>query len=300
MPTAFRIRSVANAAFDEKFAGYALVLPALVILMFLYFLPIVATTVFSFTDYSLVNPWGWVGFENYAEVFTSEQFRIAAVNTVVFTAGTVIPSIIVGLVMAAFLEARIRCKWFFRLALYAPALTSLVTASMVWIWAYDAQLGIVNQALALVGIKGPNWLNDPDSAMPALIIMSVWRSFGFCMLVYVAALQGISKDLYEAADLDGANWWRKFTDITIPSLRPITFFLVVTVTVSAFQAFDAIFVMTKGGPNSTTTTVVHQIYRNGFEFGRMGYASAMALVLFWLLVGISAINGLGFRRKPRT
>lgn len=295
----FRIRSALSSGSSEKITAYALVLPALIILAFFYFIPILATTAFSFTDYSLVNPWGWVGLENYEEVFFSEQFRVAMINTVIFTVGTVVPSIAIGLITAALLETKIRFKWLFRLALYAPALTSLVTASMVWIWAYDFQLGLVNQTLYLVGISGPNWLNDPNSAMPALIIMSIWRSFGFCMLVYVAALQGVSKELYEAAELDGANWWHKFIDITIPSLRPITFFLAVTVTVSAFQAFDAIFVMTKGGPNSTTTTVVHQIYRNGFEFGRMGYASAMALVLFWLLVAISAINAIGFRRKPR-
>jgi ABC-type sugar transport system permease subunit len=288
-----------NVAFDEKLIAYVLVLPPLAVLALFYFAPIIATTLFSFTDYSLVDPWGWIGLDNYREVFASEQFRTAAFNTVLFTVGTVIPSIAIGLIMAALLESKIRFKWFFRLALYAPALTSLVTASMVWIWAYDYQLGLINRMLALIGIHGPNWLNDPDTAMPALIIMSVWRSFGFCMLVYIAALQGVPKELYEAAELDGAGWWSKFFDITIPSLRAITFFLVVTVTISAFQAFDAIFVMTKGGPNSTTTTVVHQIYRNGFEFGRMGYASAMALVLFWLLVGISAINAFGFRTKLR-
>src|SRR5262245_21857671 len=125
------------------------------ILALFYFSPIIVTTVFSFTDYSLVDPWGWVGLDNYKGVFFSEQFRTATINTAIFTAGTVVPSIAIGLVTAALLEAKIRFKWFFRLALYAPALASIVTASMVWIWAYDYQLGLINQILAFAGIQGP-------------------------------------------------------------------------------------------------------------------------------------------------
>jgi len=279
----------------QALEAYAFLGPALLILLVFLVLPVVAAIAFSFTDYSIIRPTRWVGLGNYERLLQDDVFHRSVLNTAYYAVGTTFPSMAIGLLLAVALNAQIRGRVLFRTAFYIPTLTSLVAASMIWLWIYNPEVGLLNAALDRIGIVGPRWLADEHLAMPALIAMGVWRAFGFHMLLYLAGLQGIPPDLYDAAYVDGATPYRTFWHITLPLLRPVSFFLVVTSMISSFQVFGAIYVMTEGGPVNSTTTVVHQIFVNAFEFTRMGYASAMSLVLFAVIMLVTLVNNRLFR-----
>jgi len=276
-------------------AAYAFLAPALFLLVLFLVLPVLASLYFSFTNYSVIRSVRWVGLANYQGLLHDRLFLHSLVNTAVYAAGTTFPSMAVGLLLAVLLNTKLRGLVLFRTIFYLPVLMSLIAASLVWLWLYNPQVGLFNSLLASLSISPQRWLADEHLAMPALIVMGVWKEFGYHMLLYLAGLQSISPDLYEAASLDGATPVQAFRYITLPLLRPISFFIVITSTIASFQVFGAIYVMTKGGPLDTTTTIVHQIYINAFQFSKMGYASAMAFVLFVVIVIASVVNGQFFR-----
>lgn len=178
----------------------------------------------------------------------------------------------------------------FRLIYFLPHVTLTVAAAIVWAWIYHPEFGLINYLLGLIGIEGPNWLFNSKSAMPALIIMSNWKGIGYAMLIFLAGLQGIPQELYEAAIMDGANGWYRLLKITIPMLSPTTFFVLTTSFIGAFQGFDQFYIMTQGGPSFATTTLVLHIFNNGFSYFKMGYASAMAFVLFLCILLITLVQ----------
>jgi multiple sugar transport system permease protein len=189
--------------------------------------------------------------------------------------------------LALLVNQQLRGRNFFRTIYFSPVVTSMVVISIVWTFLYDKDNGLINQFLQLFGLPNVNWLGDPLTAMPAIIIMSVWQGVGFQMVLFLAGLQGIPEFLYEAASIDGANGWQKFRNITVPGLRNVTVFIIITITIAAFQLFTQVFVMTNGGPNDATTTVVFHMVRKGFREQDIAVASAIGVLFFLFILGIS-------------
>jgi len=274
----------------ESRIGYLLLLPSLIIYTIFVVVPSVASVILSFTDYNLLAKPNFIGLSNYLKLLNDEIFWRSVVNTIKYALGSILFSMVMGLVLAVLLDQKLKGTKIFRAVFYLPNVISVIAASMAWLYIYDPVNGVLNIFLQLVGLSPINWLRDPNYAMPALIAMNVWRLTGFAMIVYLSGLQTIPNYVYEAATIDGASKLRQFFSITIPLLAPTTFFLVVMLTIFSFQVFDQVYVMTNGGPMNTTTTIVHQIYKNAFEGYKMGYASAMSVVLLIIILLITLVN----------
>ena len=247
----------------------------------------------SFHEWNILEPEKpFVGLQNYREVAQDGDFWASVGRSIYFTLGTVIPTMAIALGLALLLNAKIRALGLFRTAFYLPVITPLVIAAIIWKWVFNADFGLANYYLMQLGLidKPFLWLSDSRLAMPAVIMVSIWKGVGFNMVVYLAGLQAIPGEFYEAAEVDGAGPWQRFRKITFPLVAPTTFFLLVINTIGAMKTFDSLFVMTNGGPpgpGGATTTVVYYIYTVGFRFFRMGYASALAYTLFLLLFVVS-------------
>jgi multiple sugar transport system permease protein len=240
--------------------------------------------------YSSGNPQKpYVGLQNYRELKSDPYFKQALKNTAYFTLGTVPLSVAFGLGIALLLNRPIRGRAVFRTFYYLPVVTPLVVSGLIWKWVLDGDFGVLNYYIGKIGISPQLWLSNPSLAMPSVIAMSVWATVGFTMLVYLAGLQAIPEEYYEASSVDGAGAWYQFRYITLPLLAPSTFFLAVYLIISTFQVFDQIFVMTNGGPLRATTTVVYYIWQAGFQDFTMGYASAMAYALFAIIFVFTVI-----------
>ncbi len=259
--------------------------------------------VISFYDYDPIGLQEFAGLDNYREaLFEDSDFHEAIGHTVYFTIGSVVPTMVIGLGLALLLNSKIRGLGWFRTAYYLPVLTPLVIAALLWTWVYNADYGLANYYLQKLGIidEPVFWLANRSTAMPAVIVMNIWKGAGFTMLVYLAGLQAVPQELYEAAEVDGASAWTRFRRITMPLIAPTTFFLLVINTVGATKNFTSIFVMTNGGPpgpGGATTTVVYYIYVNAFRYLRMGYASALAYILFVLLFAFSYLQFRYYRKR---
>lgn len=252
--------------------------------------PVFAALVLSFNEYDMMSPMKYVGLQNYRELFADPTFIKVLGNTFVFSIVTVPVGIIISLFLAIALDQKLAGIRFYRTAYFLPTITSMVAIAMVWQWIYNPDFGLLNYILGLVGIQGPNWLSSEKWAMPAVMITSVWKGLGFNMLLFLAGLQSINQTYYEAADIEGANWWAKFSRITIPLLSPTTFFVTVMAFISSFQVFDSVFMMTQGGPARSTSVIVHYLYQNAFQYFRFGYACAMAYVLFAIVFVLTMIQ----------
>ncbi|MGJ9382263.1 carbohydrate ABC transporter permease [Salipaludibacillus sp. CF4.18] len=270
--------------------GYLFIAPPLIGFVLFAFLPILYSVYVSFTNYDLYNDPVWIGADNYTRLFFEDAlFRKTILNT--FYAAVGIPlGMIVSLGIAMALNQKIRGISIFRTAFFLPAVSSVVAVTLLFRWIFNADFGLLNIGLGFIGIDGPNWLTSETWAMPALIIQGIWGGLGINMILYLAALQGVNRALYEAADIDGGNGWQKFRYITIPSISPTTFFILITSTIGALQDFQRFMIMTEGGPNYSTITVVYYIYNNAFSYMEMGYASAMAWLLGIIILIITLIN----------
>jgi multiple sugar transport system permease protein len=266
-----------------------LVLPLAWMVIFVVF-PIFLVLYLSFTSYDIISSPEWIGLLNYEDLYYDDLFWRSVVNTVYFTAVTVPVGMALSLLLALFVDRRLPAVTFFRTIYYAPVMAPLVTTALVWILFYDETIGLFNYLLSLFGIAAVPWLQSETWAMPSIIVMSIWKGVGFNMVIFLAGLQSIPRELYEAASIDGAGPVRSFWAITLPLLTPSTIYVVITSMIASFQVFSQVYVMTNGGPNNATTTIVHQIYRTGFQHLDMGYASAMAWILFVLLVVASLVN----------
>jgi multiple sugar transport system permease protein len=247
----------------------------------------------SFHEWNILEPAKpFVGLENYRQVAQDGRFWASIGKSIYFTLGSVLPTMAIALALALLLNAKIRALGLFRTAYYLPVLTPLVIAGIIWKWVFNADFGLANFYLQKLGlIDDPLlWLADPQLAMPAVIVVSIWKGVGFNMVVYLAGLQAVPREFYEAAEVDGAGPWQQFRRITFPLIAPTTFFLLIINTIGAMKTFDTLFVMTNGGPpgpGGATTTVVYYIYIQAFKFFNMGYASALAYTLFLLLFVVS-------------
>lgn len=244
----------------------------------------------SMTNWNGLGVMSWVGLDNYTKMFGDPYFRKALFNTFFLMIGIPI-GLTISLLLALALNRKMRGTTFFRTVYYLPVISSIAAIAILWQWAFNGDFGLINQALALVGIDGPNWLMDKNTVKPALIIMSVWKGLGYSMLLYLAAIQSVPRSLYEAASLDGANAFQTFRRITLPMVRPVTFFLVVTSIIGGSQIFIEINIMTPtGGPEFSSATIVWYIWQKAFENMQMGYASAMSVVLGLIVFTITAIQ----------
>lgn len=259
--------------------------------------PVVAALVMSLFDWDLLLGAEFVGLDNFRRLLTADRvFQASLRNTVIFTLASVPLSVCIGLGVAVLTNQMMRGMSFFRAVFLLPFVTVTVALSLVWRWLYLPEIGLINSALQIFGIQGPSWLTDARWAMGAIIIMSVWRTFGYNMVLFSAGLQGIPQHYYEAATIDGANARQRFWYITLPLLSPTTFFVVIISVISSFQVFDQALILTNGGPGVATTTLVLHIYQVGFQSFHMGYAASIAWVLFIVVFVFTLIQ---FRAQKR-
>jgi ABC-type sugar transport system permease subunit len=280
----------------QTLAAWLFLLPSLIGFVIFTAGPVIAAGVISLLEWNLFSPPSWAGLRNFARLGGDPTFWSALGNTAYFTFASVPLTILVSLALALLLNQGLRRVAVFRSLLLLPYATITVAVAFVWIWLYIPDGGLINAVLGLVGINKPDWLVSETWAMPALIAMSVWKSFGFGMVVFLAGLQAIPQQLYEAATVDGSNAWQRFRNITLPMLSPAAFFVVVTSIIGSFQVFDQALIMTDGGPGSETTTLVMYIYRTGFENYDEGYAAAQSLVLFAFIAVITVVQFVLQRR----
>ena len=286
----------------KTFIPYFFLAPALGTLLIFFFLPVAAAFLMSFTDfdiYSLGNLQRarFILFGNYSQLLSDPLFWKALGNTFYFVIVGGPLTIIVALLAAIGLNSRLLYfrNWF-RLAFFMPVVTTLVAVAVVWRYLYHPRFGIINYLLSQIGIQGVDWLGDPHWAMPALILLAIWKNFGYQMMIFLAGLQAIPDYLYEAARIDGAGWWRQFRHVTLPQLAPTTFFVTIMTIIGYFQFFAEPYVMTQGGPLNATLSIVLYLYQQGFRWWRMGYASAIAFILF-VIVFLFAIIQLSLRKR---
>lgn len=259
--------------------------PSFVGFLVFVFGAVVFSLLLSFLDWDMLTTPKFVGLSNYIKLFTKDAtFLLVLKNTVVFVLGTVPSRVIMGLLLALALVKKIPLRSFFRATIFFPVIVPTVAAAMVWRWIFNADFGLLNDLLYRLGVSNlPQWLADPKWAMVAIIILSVWKDVGFSAVLFMAGLQGIPEVLYEAAKIDGASQFQTFWKITLPLLSPTTFFVIVINVISSFQVFDQAYVLTGGGPGNATNTLVYYIYNNAFQWFKMGYASAIAWVLFAII-----------------
>jgi len=264
--------------------------PALLLIAVFFFLPVAAALLLSFTDFDIyalgdLDRLRLVGLNNYIQLLQSPLFWTALGNTGYFVLVGGPLSVAISLGAALLVNARVtRFPGFFRTVFFLPVVTTLVAVAVVWRYLYQPRYGLLNYGLSLLGIDPIDWLGDPDWAMPAIILMAVWKNFGFNMIIFVAGLQNIPTHLYEAARIDGANGWRRFRYITLPLLGPTFLFVALMTMIGYFQVFAEPYVMTQGGPANRTLSVVLLMYEEGFRWWNMGYASAAAFLLFVLIL----------------
>lgn len=265
--------------------------PNITLLILFTYRPLVESIRLSFYDWDLISPQKtWVGFENYSDYFTDPTSRYIIRNTLVFTAATVGTTMAIGLGLALLLNLRLRGRNAARTVLFAPYVLGGAAIGIIWLFIFDPRFGLVSALLGRLGLPSPNWYNDPNWAMPMVIIVYTWKNLGYATVIYLAGLQTIPRELYEAARVDGAGPWARFWHVTLPQLSPMTFFLLVTTMLSSMQAFDIISVMTAGGPLDATKTMVYQVYEEAFVRFRVGDASTVATVLFFILLGVTLLQ----------
>ncbi len=269
--------------------GYLFILPW--ILGFIVFTagPMLASLYISFTRWEIVTPSVWVGGAQFVKLFNDDRFWLSLYNTSYYVFIGVPLHLFFALLAALAVNMNLRGIHFFRTAYYVPSLTPVVANSILWVWIFQPEWGLANAFLEWIGLEGLYWLQDPRLAKPALIVMSFW-SIGGQMVILLAGLKGIPIELYEAAAIDGANWWSRFWRVTLPLLTPALFFNLIIAIIGAFQVFTQAYIMTEGGPNYSTLFYLLYLFRAAFENFRMGYASAMAWVLFIIVLAFTAIQ----------
>jgi multiple sugar transport system permease protein len=274
----------------ERRAGYLFVAAPLIGLLLFTLYPVLFAVYSSLTSWNGISDMKFIGLQNYVDLFTDTYFRKALFNTIYMMLGIPI-GLVLALLLAMALNRGIPGTTAFRVIYYVPVISSLAAISILWQWAYNGDYGLVNQFLGIFGIDGPNWLANTGTVKPALIIMAVWKGLGFSMLLYLAAIQSVPKTYYEAAELDGANGFQRFKNITWPMVKPVTFFMVVTGIIGGAQMFTEINIMTPtGGPEYSSATVVFYIWQKAFNNLQMGYAAATSIVLGLMIFIVTLIQ----------
>jgi multiple sugar transport system permease protein len=294
-------RSPVRRAAPSARARYALtilafLLPSALPLLLFVIGPMVAAAWISLNKWNLLAPMQFVGLDNYTKLLSDPRTGDVFLHTLYYIVGYLPLVYIGGLALALALNAGLKGRSFLRGVYFLPVVTSWIVVALVWRWLLNPSNGIVNAVLAFVGIDGPGWWTDPVWAMPSIILASAWKDLGFVMVILLAGLQAINSELYDAAKVDGAGWWRRLTSVTLPLLSPSTFFVFVISLINGFQVFDQVYAMTGGGPNGSSQVVVQQIYDLTFRYQRAGEASALSWILFIVILAITLIQVRGQRR----
>jgi multiple sugar transport system permease protein len=272
----------------RKYLGFVFISPWLIAFLAFDLIPTASAFYYSFTDWNVIaKSSNWVGLANYERMFTGDRLFWPSVwNTLYYVAFAVPLGVVAGFLLALLLNSKVRFQGLFRTLFYLPAVVPTVAAIMIWLWIFDTNNGILNWLLGTVGVDPIRWLTSPDYSKPALIIMSLWTT-GSGMVIYLAGLQNIPEELYEAADIDGASGWNKLINITVPLMTPTIFFNLLLGLIGSFQIFNAAFIMTAGGPVNSTRFYMLHLYEKAFQDSQMGYASAMAVLLFLVVLVIT-------------
>lgn len=271
---------------QETIEGYLFAAPAILGYLIFVLGPVVTSLIMSLADYNIIKPPVFVGAQNYITAFTDDELFWTSVRVTVFYTIIAVPlNLVVGFLIAVLMNQKVNGISIFRTVWYMPAIVPAVANAVLWQWVLNPDFGLLNLLLGKLGIPGPRWLIVPNTAIPAFILMNLW-GVGGGMLIYLGGLQGIPQHLYEAVEIDGGNWWARFRHVTIPMMTPVIFFNLIIGLINTFQVFTPAFVMTQGGPAYATYFYVLHLYKNAFQYLRMGYASAMAwiLMLFVLLM----------------
>jgi len=279
-----------------RWFGYIYGGPVIIAFLVFNLYPMALGLYLSFTRWDILSPPTFIGLSNFADLFKDDLLWRAVLQTLYYAVASVAGATALSIALALTLNQRLKTIGFYRTFFFLPAVTSLVAIAMVWRWIYNTEFGVLNAFLGSLGINPVNWLGDPVLAMPAVILMSIWRSAGFNTVLFLAGLQGVPQEYYEAAEIDGASKWDRFVHITLPLISPTTFFVVVNGLIGSWQVFDQVYILTRGGPLLSTVTVVYLIYSNGFEWYKTGYAAAMAYGLFLIIIALTAIQ---FRLQKR-
>jgi ABC-type sugar transport system permease subunit len=296
--TAPRRRSAPIAGRRQTRAAWLFMAPSLIVLAVFVVYPMTQALYLSFTDYDVLTPAKWIGLANYRELLGDEAFRRALLNTLYYAAVTTPVSVGLALGTAILLNRKFPLRSLTRVAVFLPVVIGLGVVAIAWSFLLDPDIGLLSYWLSKVGVNSHNgWLRDPQLAMPAVMLVGIWKNFGFYMVIYLAGLQSIPRDLYEAATLEGASGWKRFRNITWPLLANQTMLVLILCATATLQAFDQIYVMTHGGPYFHTETLVMLIFRQGFSEFRFGYAAAISWVLVLMILVLSLAQLLYFRRR---
>ncbi|MFC8680681.1 carbohydrate ABC transporter permease [Microbacterium ureisolvens] len=278
--------------------GWSFILPNFIGFGLLTLIPIVVLFYMAFTNWNVFGKADWVGLANFERLIGDGSFRISVVNTLYYSVLHIPLTIAVSLGLALLLNNKLRGVAFFRTAAFFPYITSIVAIAVVWNLLFSPEYGPINEFLRFIGIQNPpGWLTSPEWAMPAVVIVGTWRDMGYYMILFLAGLQTVPRELHEAARVDGANVWQRFVNVTLPCLRPTMFFVTVMLTINSFKIFDLILVMTDGGPGQSTLVMSQFIYRKGFEESQFGYASAAAVALFFMCIIVTILQFLWNKKR---
>lgn len=283
----------------DHLVAYSFIAPNFIGFAVFTLVPMLFSFVLSLMEWDggTVNPMKFTGIQNYLRLFADSKFQNAYWNTLVYALGYVPLTLVLSLLLAIVLNAKIRGRNFFRTLSFFPYVASIVAVASVWNMLFNPSMGPVNMLLSALGIENlPRWSADKNWAMITVILFSVWRSIGYYMIIFLAGLQGINADLYEAASLDGAGKWKQFLNVTLPQLKPTTFFVVVMLTIGSFKVYDQIFLITQGGPGDRTMVLVYYIYNQAFKYSDYGYASAVSIVLFLTVLAVTLIQFRGEKK----
>ncbi|KMY49919.1 carbohydrate ABC transporter permease [Peribacillus loiseleuriae] len=294
-----KIKKKSGIEKKENLAGLLFVSPMLLGVGILTLLPIIATFILSFADWNFImgiTQIKWVGLDNFKALFENEGFLKSVANNLLFLL-TVPLTMIFSLLIAIVIDKHVYMKSYFKVAFFMPYISSIVAIAVVWQVLFNPTDGPINQFLFSIGIENPpTWIADPNFALISVMLIQIWAAIGFNMILFLAGLQSISKELYEAADMDGATAWDKFKNIMLPALSPTTFFLLITGIIGTFKVFDLIAVLTKGGPINSTTMLVWHLYESAFVNLKIGYASAIAVILFIFVLIITLLQWVGQKK----
>jgi multiple sugar transport system permease protein len=274
----------------QAFWAWVFLAPGLLYFTVFLILPVIASIYISFTDWDILTPPKWVGLANYAELLQNSVIQRSIINTIYYATITIPITIALGLLIALALNRAFFGRTAFRVIYYLPVVISSAATALLWIWIFQSQVGLLNHLLKSIGLPTQNWLVSPIFAMPVIMWTGIWQSLGWSVIVFLAGLQNISEMYYEAARIDGAGTGQLFRHITWPLLAPTTLFVFVILIIGSLQVFGTVLIMTDGGPLNSTTVIVHQVYINAFQYLRMGYGSAIGIILFLFILTLALTN----------
>lgn len=281
---------LANGAKSDERWGYLFILPQFLGLVLFIIVPVFQSLYISFHKWDFISEPTFVGFKNYTKILTSPYTLKILGNTLYYIVGVVPLTIIIAILLAFLMTQKLRGIPVYRTAIFLPNVTSSVAVSLVWMWIFNPDMGIVNAVLDMMGIEGPGWYASTEWAMPTVILMAVWQGVGYYMILFMAGIKGISESYYEAAKIDGANGFHCFTKITMPLLTPTIFFVLIMMLINCFQVFNEVYMLTRGGPADATKTIVLEIYNNAFQFFKMGEAAVYSWILFIIIMIVTAVQ----------